>query len=435
MRRYEPRRAVLALSLVLLLLPVTAARAQEAPPEESTTTTTSTTPGEPEPTTTTTSTPAEPDPTTTTTTVPPAELFVDPQAPLDDPDEAGAEVPPTDPIVVPPREQPRPVTLEDTLTAQLVTTGLSTATFDLVEASQLAAEATQRALRLEADLAGKQLRLEELQRGRQLAQLVLEQKRAAVRNRAVLAYTSGGVNRLNALLDVRDLNEFNRRRGFIAALNAQDRATLEDYTIVRDAATVDLSHEEGDLEAARLIAADARRLATMAGEARARRQGQVDALRYGGSIVADGFAFPVAEPHVFGDTFGAPRMTGTPYEHQHQGTDIFAPFGTPLRAMERSVVIRTGTDLLGGTKLWLVGATGTRYYYAHLSAYAPGITDGVVVEAGAEIGYVGRTGNARTTPPHLHIEVHPDGGPAINPFPLLKAVDDATRAARAAVTR
>jgi murein DD-endopeptidase MepM/ murein hydrolase activator NlpD len=182
---------------------------------------------------------------------------------------------------------------------------------------------------------------------------------------------------------------------------------------------------ESDLETTRVLAADARQLATAAGEIRIRYQGRVESLAHGGAIVADGFAFPIAGPHAFADTFGAPRMTGTPYEHKHQGTDVFAPYGASLRAMERGVVVRMGADLLGGTKLWLVGATGTRYYYAHLSGYAPGIADGMVVEAGAELGYVGKTGNARTTPPHLHIELHPGGGAAINPYPLLKALDDA----------
>lgn len=428
---------MLALSLVGVLLPLTAARAQEASPDETTTTTTTTTIAEAVATTTTSTSTTVPEPTTTTTTTPPppADLVLDPALSLDDPDEAGAEAPPADPIVVPPRHEPRPLTLEDTLTTQLVTAGLSTAAFDLVEASRLAAEATERAARLEAEVARKELRLEESEQRRILAQSLLGQKQEAVRRRAVLAYTSGGVSRLNSLLDVRDLNEFNRRRGFVLALNTQDRITLEDYTTVRDAAIVDLGEEASDLEATRALAADARRLAAMASDMQARRLGQVEALRYGGTIVSDGFAFPVADPHLFSDTFGAPRMTGTAHEHKHQGTDVFAPYGTPLRAMERSVVTRTGTDLLGGTKLWLVGATGTRYYYAHLSGYAPGIVDGVLVEAGAEIGYVGRTGNARTTPPHLHIEVHSNGGPAINPYPLLKAVDDAGKAARAAVTR
>jgi len=88
---------------------------------------------------------------------------------------------------------------------------------------------------------------------------------------------------------------------------------------------------------------------------------------------------------------------------------------------------------LGGTKLWLVGASGTRYYYAHLSAFAEGVTEGKVVTAGDVVGFVGNTGNAATTPAHLHFEVHANGGPAVNPYPLLKIVDDAQK--RYAATR
>ena len=110
-------------------------------------------------------------------------------------------------------------------------------------------------------------------------------------------------------------------------------------------------------------------------------------------------------------------MTGTVYEHWHEGTDIFAPAGTPLLAVERGVVSRMGNEVLGGTILWLKGESGTSYYYAHLSAFAPGITPGMVVESGTVLGFVGNTGNARTTPPHLHFEIHPGGGAPINPYP------------------
>jgi murein DD-endopeptidase MepM/ murein hydrolase activator NlpD len=97
--------------------------------------------------------------------------------------------------------------------------------------------------------------------------------------------------------------------------------------------------------------------------------------------------------------------------------------GTPLLAAERGVLDNIGTGTLGGIKLWVVGESGTHYYYAHLIAYAEGIHEGMVVEAGDVIGYVGNTGNAISTPPHLHFEIHPDGGEAIDPYPLLHAVD------------
>ena len=95
------------------------------------------------------------------------------------------------------------------------------------------------------------------------------------------------------------------------------------------------------------------------------------------------------------------------------------------------MITKVGTDRLGGTKLWVIGESGTTYYYAHLSAFADGVADGVLVEAGTIVGFVGNTGNAATTPSHLHFEVHPGGGPAVDPTPIVKAVDDAVRAVRA----
>ena len=90
-----------------------------------------------------------------------------------------------------------------------------------------------------------------------------------------------------------------------------------------------------------------------------------------------------------------------------------------------------GTDVLGGTKLWLKGESGTYYYYAHLKAFAEGLANGDVVEAGDLVGVVGDTGNAKGGAPHLHFEIHPDGGPAVNPYPLLKVVDELRLQAKA----
>ena len=144
---------------------------------------------------------------------------------------------------------------------------------------------------------------------------------------------------------------------------------------------------------------------------------QLETFRLGGGLAVTGFHFPVDRPYDFSDTWHAPRSGG----RQHEGTDVFAAEGTPLRAVERGVLADVGTGTLGGIKLWLVGESGTHYYYAHLSGYAPGVADDVVVDAGEVIGYVGHTGNARTTPPHLHFEVHPAGGDAVDGYPLLAA--------------
>ncbi|MCO5320834.1 MAG: peptidoglycan DD-metalloendopeptidase family protein [Microthrixaceae bacterium] len=145
------------------------------------------------------------------------------------------------------------------------------------------------------------------------------------------------------------------------------------------------------------------------------------AYEAGAQVYVAGFVFPVQGEVEFIDSWGYPRMTGTTSAHWHQGTDIFAPMGTPLVASESGVLDRVGVAGLGGMRLWLEGDSGTHYYYAHLIAFAEGMTDGVRVNAGDVVGYVGDTGNAKGTSPHLHFEVHPDGGEAVNPYPLLKA--------------
>lgn len=148
---------------------------------------------------------------------------------------------------------------------------------------------------------------------------------------------------------------------------------------------------------------------------------ELRAFEAGSEVFIDGLVFPVGlgveTPLI--DSFGFPRMTGTADEHWHEGIDIFAPTGTPLLATERGIITRIGTGRLGGLKLWLRGESGTDWYYAHLSAFNPDLREGDLVEAGDLVGYVGQSGNAVGTPPHLHMQMHPDGGRPINPYPLL----------------
>ena len=91
-----------------------------------------------------------------------------------------------------------------------------------------------------------------------------------------------------------------------------------------------------------------------------------------------------------------------------------APSGTPLVAMEAGR-IEFRSNRLGGLTLRLYGASGTRYYYAHLSSYAGSNRS---VSAGEVVGYVGKTGN--TSANHLHLQVHPGGGQAVNPYPYVR---------------
>lgn len=116
------------------------------------------------------------------------------------------------------------------------------------------------------------------------------------------------------------------------------------------------------------------------------------------------------------DTFGAPR----PGDRKHQGVDIFAPRGTPVVSATRGIVARLGENSLGGTVVWVIGPAGDRHYYAHLDTIAD-IRSGQRIDAGAILGTVGNTGNARTTPSHLHYGIYRRMSGAINPFPLLFA--------------
>ena len=114
----------------------------------------------------------------------------------------------------------------------------------------------------------------------------------------------------------------------------------------------------------------------------------------------------------FSDSFGAPRSGG----RRHQGVDMMAGRGTSIYAVVSGSVSHSSSGL-GGNQIWLHGSDGNTYFYAHLSAYVGG---GGAVNAGDEIGKVGDTGNAKGTP-HLHFEIHPGGGAAVDPYPTVRA--------------
>ena len=118
-----------------------------------------------------------------------------------------------------------------------------------------------------------------------------------------------------------------------------------------------------------------------------------------------GYVFPVAGQSDFVDTYGALR-TDVP-SHWHHGDDIFAPLGTPVVAVATGRVNRVGWQSVGGWRLWVRDRLGNEFYYAHLSGYAPAILHSVQVRAGEVVGFLGNTGDAISTSPHLHFEVHP----------------------------
>jgi Peptidase family M23 len=136
-----------------------------------------------------------------------------------------------------------------------------------------------------------------------------------------------------------------------------------------------------------------------------------------------GYVFPVYGQASFGDDFAAARAT----TGWHHGNDIFAPLGAPILAVADGTLFLVGWNDVGGNRLWLRDGAGNEFYYAHLSAYSPIAREGARVKAGDVIGFVGTTGDAVGTPPHLHFEIHPfellwmgyDG--VINPYPYLIA--------------
>ncbi len=134
----------------------------------------------------------------------------------------------------------------------------------------------------------------------------------------------------------------------------------------------------------------------------------------GGRVIPLG-ACPVEQPNIVTNSFGAPRGGGS---RRHQGNDIMANHGVGIYAVNGGTITRTGSGGLGGLSVYLWDGS-TEYYYAHLSSIS---VRGGKVSAGQRIGSNGDTGNASGGPPHLHFEIHPGGGGAIDPYPSLASV-------------
>ncbi len=141
-------------------------------------------------------------------------------------------------------------------------------------------------------------------------------------------------------------------------------------------------------------------------------------------VAVAGFGrFPVAGYASYIHDWWFPRFG--PTWRLHQGTDIFAARGTPVRApVDGRVRITNGG--LGGLAVYVIQPDGTYYYLAHLAGLAEGLHEGQEVRTGQVVGFVGDSGNARGGATHLHIQIHPYGGDPIDPKPILdKFLDDA----------
>lgn len=118
------------------------------------------------------------------------------------------------------------------------------------------------------------------------------------------------------------------------------------------------------------------------------------------------------------DTWGASRSSG----RLHEGIDILAPKGTKVFSTTNGLVADLRNNNLGGKVIWILGPNGSWHYYAHLDGHKRGLNVGDYIKKGDLIGYVGNTGNAKHTAPHLHygIYLNGKGRGAVNPYPYLR---------------
>jgi len=211
---------------------------------------------------------------------------------------------------------------------------------------------------------------------------------------------------------------------------AEVRAEQERITASLEADYAELQTRVGELEdeheaeEARLERVRQERLAE---ERRARqaRQRAAASTGSGGTSAATsspaatssgGMACPLDRPRSFIDSWGYARSGG----RSHRGTDIMGPLGTPVRAITGGVwdIQRRG----GSAGNWAIlrGSNGDHYWYLHLNSHT--VSDGARVSAGQQVGTNGSTGNASAGAEHIHFELHPGGGRAINPYPLVRSV-------------
>ncbi len=136
--------------------------------------------------------------------------------------------------------------------------------------------------------------------------------------------------------------------------------------------------------------------------------------------LAKSLPIPVAKAsrQQLSDTWGASRGQG----RLHEGIDIMAPRGTKVHSTTIGIIADLRDNSLGGKVIWIKGPAGSWHYYAHLDRHHRGLKVGDAVKKGQLLGYVGNTGNAKHTAPHLHygIYLQGKGRGAVNPFPYLR---------------
>ncbi|MEX2503329.1 MAG: peptidoglycan DD-metalloendopeptidase family protein [Egicoccus sp.] len=203
-----------------------------------------------------------------------------------------------------------------------------------------------------------------------------------------------------------------------AEVNAQLNEDLEAAKELEANLTAKERAERDRLERERRAREEAAERAAASRAAASRSAGSGGGASGGGggdAVSSSGMACPLDQPRRFTNTWGAPRSGG----RSHRGTDILGPYGIPVRAITSGTwsIQRYGNS--AGNWAILRGDDGNQYWYMHLQSHTVG--NGARVSAGQQVATNGDTGNARGTP-HIHFELHPGGGSAVNPYPTLKRV-------------
>lgn len=228
-------------------------------------------------------------------------------------------------------------------------------------------------------------------RERSLAKQVKEQRDRLAAFERLETQLAGSLDRLGAELEAARRREAEAKAAAAAAQEAAEKVRLE--------------AEAQAAEAARRLLEETRDR-----EARAARP--VPAGPTAAPVNKGPWLCPVQGGVTFTNDWGFPRSGG----RRHQGNDLFAARGTPVVASVAGSYRRSANSL-GGISYYLQGEDGNTYYGAHMAGYGP-VGPGRVPQ-GAVLGFVGNTGNARGTSPHLHFEIRPGGGGAVNPFPTV----------------
>jgi len=257
----------------------------------------------------------------------------------------------------------------------------------------------------------------------------LQASQEALGRRLQGMYRMDAIDYLTIILGASSFQELVTTLDFIKRVGDADAAAISESK--RLAAELQQQRAEAEREreeqaaAFKQLAAEREKLRARLSSVRSRydslkkeldRQRGTTARQVPGVPAKNGMVFPVQGVHYYSDTWGASRDGG---RRSHKGTDIMAPRGTSCVAVLSGSVSATYSGK-GGKSIYLHADNGWVFYYAHLDGYA--ISSGTV-QAGQVIGYVGSTGNASASAPHLHFEIHPGGGGAVNPYPYLRAME------------